>query len=495
VTHSRTSGEHPGGLVDAVEANSLAAAAGLLPGDVITHVSNQRLNDAVDFKYLISDESIELTVLRGDEQLIIPIEKEPDEDLGVSFAEATFDGIRTCNNKCFFCFLKGLPKGLRKPLYVKDDDYRLSFAHGNFVTLTNLTDEDWQRLEEQRLSPLRLSVHATDLDLRRRLLGNPKAPDVLEQIDRLSELGIRVHTQVVLCPGVNDGQALDQTIADLSASYPTVQTVSIVPVGATTAFDERAPSTDGMEACNPEYARQVVRQVSRHQRRLRRALGEPLVYLADELYLTAAARLPGARHYDGYEQFENGIGMTRWLIEDWKRARTRITRGARQSAPLQTRRIAVGCGTLIAPTLQDIFGQMDELLNTGTRMRPVRNNMFGPRVNASGLIGGNDFSEQLAGADCDAVFISRYALDWSGERFLDDVMAVELQQQLGKPVAFVSSMSEVIELLFDPGFLHRPLTVGSGPNQAGKSWNYHVDPDGHVMMAAKGEAQVTGRRT
>src|SRR5581483_4403607 len=167
------------------------------------------------------------------------VEKWPDDDLGLEFAEATWDGVRICANTCFFCFLKGLPKGLRRTLYVKDDDYRLSFLHGNFVTLTNLTDADWARLEEQRLSPLNVSVHATELDLRRRMLGYPDAPDIVAQLRRLGSLRIQAHTQIVLCPGINDGAHLDRTIADLSALYPTVQSISVVPVGATMQFEQR----------------------------------------------------------------------------------------------------------------------------------------------------------------------------------------------------------------------------------------------------------------
>jgi putative radical SAM enzyme (TIGR03279 family) len=469
-----------GGLVEAVEPGSIAAEIGLTPGDRITHVDGRELRDAIDFKYLISEESIELTVLRDDSEEVIALDKDPDEDLGVSFATATFDRITTCNNKCFFCFLKGLPKGLRKPLYLKDDDYRLSFAHGNFVTLTNLTDDDWQRLEEQRLSPLRISVHATDLALRRRLLGNPTAPDIVQQLDRLAALGIRAHTQVVVCPGVNDGPNLDETINDLAERYPTVQSIAVVPVGASLTQEDRMSAIEGMDACDPPYARAMVRQVSAHQRRLKRELGEELVYLSDEYYLTAGARLPSARRYNGYEQFENGIGMTRWLIEDFKRAKGRLNLA---SVPARPPRLAVLTGTLIAPTLTHLFAELNTLAAVNTMVIPVTNTLFGSRINASGLLPGNDLIRAARDLEADAVLMSRYALDWSGERFLDDVTATDLQQQIRKPVAFVTSISEVVDLLRDPAWPNRPLTIGAGPNQAGRSWTYEVDATSDLEAA------------
>ncbi|MEX2237537.1 MAG: DUF512 domain-containing protein [Dehalococcoidia bacterium] len=463
-----------GGLVEAVAPGSIADEIGLEPGDYITHVNGRELRDAIDFRYLTAEESVELTVVRGDEQEVVAFDKHPDEDIGVSFARATFDRVTTCNNKCFFCFLKGLPKGLRKPLYLKDDDYRLSFAHGNFVTLTNLTDDDWARLEEQHLSPMRVSVHATDLELRRKLLGNPTAPEILAQLDRLGEMGIRAHTQVVLCPGVNDGAALDQTIEELGARYPTVQTISVVPVGASLQAEERMSAVEGMDACDPPYARAIVGQVKAHQKNFRERWGEDIVYLSDEYYLTAGVPLPPARHYGDYEQFENGIGMTRWLVEDWKKAKKRLLPSPPR--PVSRPSIAILTGTLIAPVLSGLFAELSELTGVRTQVTAVTNTLFGSRINCSGLLGGADLLAAARATDADAILISRYSLDWSGTRFLDDVTAEDLQRELGKPVAFVTSMSEVVELLQDRLWFSRPLTIGAGPNQAGKSWIYQVDP-------------------
>ncbi|MFN8559459.1 MAG: PDZ domain-containing protein [Dehalococcoidia bacterium] len=245
-----------GGLVDAVQPGSLAAAAGILPGERVMAANGRSLRDAVDYQFY--GRAARCPARAGLGGRDVAFDKWPDDDLGIEFAEATWDGVRVCSNACFFCFLKGLPKGMRRTIYVKDDDYRLSFLHGNFVTLTNLTDADWARLAEQRLSPLNISVHATETALRRRMLGYDDAPDIIEQIRRLGRLRIQAHTQVVLCPGVNDGAHLDRTIADLGALYPTVQSVSIVPVGATAQFEERmgrvGKAQEEARACTPAYA-------------------------------------------------------------------------------------------------------------------------------------------------------------------------------------------------------------------------------------------------
>ena len=222
-----------GGAVSAIIPGSIADAIGLQAGDTVLAVGERRLRDVIDYRFAMADERIELLVRRGDEETIYEIEKDPDEDLGIEFVEPLFDRLRTCNNKCPFCFLTQMPKGMRKSLYLKDDDYRLGFLYGNFVTLTNLTEADWQRIEEQHLSPMYVSIHATDPALRAVLLGKPELPDVLEQIRRFGRLGVEVHTQIVALPGINDDAVLHQSIRELAALYPIVQTIAVVPVGLT----------------------------------------------------------------------------------------------------------------------------------------------------------------------------------------------------------------------------------------------------------------------
>ncbi|HEY8171876.1 MAG TPA: DUF512 domain-containing protein, partial [Dehalococcoidia bacterium] len=408
-----------GGVIDGVRPGSIAAQIGLTPGDRVTAIGGRELRDAVDFQFYASDETIALEVVRDGVAEVIEIEKEPDADLGIEFQDAAFDGVRICNNSCFFCFLKGNPKGMRKTLYVKDDDYRLSFFHGNFVTLTNLTDDDWVRLEEQRLSPINVSVHATDLELRRYLLGNKTAPDIVEQLRRLGAMGIRANTQIVLCPGVNDGAALDQTIDDLASLHPNVETISIVPVGATTVAEERiergAHATE-IQGCTPEHAREVIAQVAPYQARLRRAHGKSLIYLADEYYIIAGVEPPSAAHYDGFAQYENGIGMTRSLLEDWRKLR-RV--GPRVAIAPEFRRISVVCGSLVAPVLQRIAPELEAMTGAAVTVNAIDNTFFGRRVNVSGLLVMGDIERSLRGRDLgDLVVLPRYALDYTGTRFL-----------------------------------------------------------------------------
>jgi putative radical SAM enzyme (TIGR03279 family) len=479
-----------GGVIDAVRPDSIAGEIGLQPGDRVTAIDGHPLRDAVDFQYYAAEDVIALEVVRAGKPRVIKIEKHPDEDLGIDFQDAAFDGVKICNNSCFFCFLKGNPKGLRKTLYVKDDDYRLSFFHGNFVTLTNLTDEDWARLEEQRLSPINVSVHATEPELRRYMLGNRTAPDICEQLRRLGSLGIQANTQVVLCPGVNDGAALQRTIDDLSALYPTVQTISIVPVGATDVAEERiergAHSTE-IEGCTPEHARAVRALVTPYQRRFRKQHGRTLVYLADEYYLIAGSQPPGTAHYDGFAQYENGIGMTRSLIDDWRKARRgyqgshlgrqglarerRAGAGHPVSRPSRgARRVSVACATLIAPTLGSLASEFEAATGVRMSMHAIENRFFGPRVNVSGLLVADDLAEQLRGRDLgDLVVLPRYALDYTGQRFLDDGTPEELQRELGVPLAFASTLREVLQFVREP--LESDVTGASvAATTNGKAW-------------------------
>ena len=481
-----------GGVIDAVRDGSIAAHVGLLPGDRVIAIDGRQLRDAVDVQFYAAEDAIALDVLRDGVPLRFDVAKQPDEDLGIAFRDPAFDGMRICNNSCFFCFLKGNPKGMRRTLYVKDDDYRLSFYHGNFVTLTNLGTDDWSRLEEQRLSPINVSVHATDLALRRYMLGNKTAPDICDQLRRLGAMGIQANTQVVLCPGVNDASALDRTIGDLSALYPAVQTISIVPVGATMTAEERivrGAHSDEVAGCTPAYARSIIAQAAPYQQRFRREHGTTLLYLADEYYLTAGVEPPRAAHYDGFAQYENGIGMTRSLIEDWRRARRgqvagrlgmqglaredgvpRTLAAAPESARRPIRRASFVCGTLVAPTLQALGEEFAEVTGVSITVRSVENVFFGPRVNVSGLLTAGDIERQLGGGDLgDLVVLPRYALDYTGARFLDDRTPAQLQATLGVPLAFVSTLREVLHILDEP--LHsNVLGAGVGATTNGKSW-------------------------
>ncbi|NIO69660.1 MAG: DUF512 domain-containing protein, partial [Anaerolineae bacterium] len=358
------------GVIAAVAEGSIAEREGVRPGDQMVSINGHVLRDVIDYRFYGAEEELEIIVERDSQRRVFQVQRDYDEDLGIEFAAPTFDGIRRCNSHCAFCFIAGMPKGMRASLYVRDDDYRYSFLFGNFITLTNLTEGDWQRLAEQRLSPLYISVHATDLALRRRILGNPAAPDVMDQLRRLGELGIQLHTQIVLMPGLNDGSALAQTVADLATLYPAVQSIAIVPVGLT-----RYHRCD-LRPYRPEEAGPILDQITAWQRKYRSQHSLNLVYASDEWYLLAGHEVPSADEYDGFPQLENGVGLTRVFLDEWEETRSRVqgsTRSSRTcSAPakretsfatpeanssIKVRKIALVCGTLIAPVLEEIAAE------------------------------------------------------------------------------------------------------------------------------------------
>jgi putative radical SAM enzyme (TIGR03279 family) len=437
------------GLVSAVRPGSLAAEAGIEPGDAIVSANGHVLRDVVDLQFYAAEHEVEILVKKanGLDDLVL-FEKEIDEDLGLEFERATWDDVILCNNNCFFCFLKGLPKGMRKTLYMKDDDYRLSFLHGNFVTLTNLTNDDWSRLEEQRLSPLNVSVHATELELRRHMLSNDTAPDIIEQLRRLGDLGLQAHTQIVLCPGVNDGEHLARSIRDLGELYPTVQTISVVPVGASPKLEDWSLNRDGIELVRPtpESARAVVRTLAPFQKEFRKRFGATVVQCSDEFYVTAGVPIPGTAAYDGFPQYENGIGMVRTMLNDWSKTKRRLGVDG-VPAGVRDKRVVVGTAALIAPVLSVVAKEFNDLTGAKVSVAGVTNTVFGERVNVSGLVCGKDYVEQIRSADTDLYVLPRPSLDYFGEKFLDSMTVEEAEAGLGAPLGFASMWSDVVDIL------------------------------------------------
>jgi putative radical SAM enzyme (TIGR03279 family) len=419
-----------GGVIAEVRSGSIAAELGLRPGDALLSINGHVLRDVIDYRFYGAEEELELVVERGGEQSVYQVERGYDQELGIEFAEPTFDGLRRCNNRCEFCFLNGMPPGMRRSLYVKDDDYRYSFLFGNYITLTNLADDDWDRLAEQRLSPLYVSVHATDLALRRRILGNPAAPDVVEQLERLGRLGIQVHAQIVLIPNLNDSRRLARTVADLAALHPTVQSIAVVPLGLTKYH--RGP----FRVYRPEEAGPILIQISAWQQEHQRQRGLNLVYASDEWYLLAGQEVPPAEEYDGFPQLENGVGLARMLLdEDLRVSGFRFRVG----------KVTLVCGTLIAPLLES---RAAELSGVEIEVMPVENRFFWPTVTVSGLLTGRDVVEALRDRNLgDAVFLPRAMFDASGELTLDDVSPDAIWEALGGRVEVAGTMAEVAGLI------------------------------------------------
>jgi len=410
------------GIISAVQPGSLAARVGLRPGDELVAINGHSLRDVIDVQFYGAEERLTLLVRRGAEKLTLQAYRRYGEPLGLDFTGPTFDfSVRLCNNRCPFCFVSQMPPGLRAPLYVRDDDYRHSFLFGNYITLTNLSEEDWGRIEEQHLSPLYISVHTTEPDLRRRILRNPGAPDIMAQLRLLKDMGIEIHTQVVLLPGLNDGSLLDRSISDLAGLYPAVRSVSIVPVGITKYH------RGGFRPYTDEEMRQVRAQVTSWQRRLRQRLGVNFAYLADEWYLRLGENVPQLADYDGLDLRGNGVGLTRTLLEGWPEASRALTAlGAPQTWVT---------GVLAAPLLEELAGRFARRTGIAVKVVPVPNHFFGTTVSVAGLLTGRDVITRLREDSPQGVIVLPAVMFRGPEgQSLDEMRPEEIARALGRPV-------------------------------------------------------------
>lgn len=435
-----------GGIVDTVEPGSLADGLGWRSGDRILTINGHPLSDEIDFRFYSADERLTVVLSRRGRRLTFDIHKDYDTPLGITFRDILFDGVRTCGAHCVFCFVEQLPKGMRRSLYLKDDDFRLSFLHGNFVTLANVSESDLQRIVTQRLSPLYVSVHATDPSLRRKLLGRD-APDILTQIDTLAGGRIALHTQVVLCRDINDGAHLDQTIADLASRYPTVASIAVVPAGLSRHRRNKTP----IGAIDAQYSALMLHSIRRWQRRFRKEIGSRLVWPADEFYLSAGEPVPGASVYEGFPQIENGVGLVRRFLDSAARARRDLLPLLSEKTPGEVRprssvrsrarggvrplRVSLVTGTLAAPLLRDFALSMQNP-RVEFEVFEIVNRLLGNTVSVAGLLSGSDIKDQLRTAELgDVVMVPSVAL--RDEAFIDDVSVDELGQALGTRVEAV----------------------------------------------------------
>lgn len=445
------------GEVMATAPGSPASAAGIAPGDWLLSVNGHVLRDVIDFRFYTADDDLTLVVGRGETERTVRLTHGLSRPLGLELRGDGLDRITECNNHCPFCFVTQLPKGMRSTLHIKDDDYRYSFLFANFVTLTNLTDEDWARIAEQHLSPLYVSVHSTDVHMRRKLLGNRFAEDPLEQIDRLGRLGITVHTQLVTCPGINDGDHMARSIADLVARFPRVRTIAVVPVGLTRIRTERTMSRGmPLRKFTREEAGRVLDQVDTVQKENQRRYGAPIVHASDELYLVAGRTVPPAEHYADLSQLENGVGLVRQLLDDWRRLRRSLPK--RLPRP---RHISMACATLIAPVLQNIADQMNRIGNLRADLHVVSNRLFGDEVTVSGLLAGRDVLDTLDGRELgDILVLPRDMFDHSGTVTLDDMTLGEMQHAARRPIAAVKRFVDMQEVLVAQNY-HPSVDAGS----------------------------------
>jgi putative radical SAM enzyme (TIGR03279 family) len=445
------------GWVREVVPESPADRAGLQSGDLIRTINGHTIRDLVDYRFYVADEELAIGFERQLNQHEVHISKTFDENLGVLFGEEPAPFIRQCANKCVFCFIKGLPErfapqpglphGMRSTLYIKDDDYRYSFLFGNFITLTNLKEHDWQRLDEQKLTPLYVSVHTTDPELRRKMVDGPRAGDIIEHIQRLGSMGITCHTQLVLCPPINDGPQLDRSIQDLAELRPTVESISVVPVGLTKYNNMmKTGELPPLRHYTRAEADAVIEQVEAYQHRFEAEDPEegPFVYLSDEWYYLTEREFPPARHYGSYAQIENGVGMTRYLMDQWTRSKRKLP--ANMSQP---RRVTLVTSMMARPVIEQFAEDMRKVEGLVVQVLPVVNTFFGAEVTVAGLLCGKDVLAALEekGNLGDLVLLPRVMLDNSGERFLDDTTVAEFKDRLPVKAEFVRNAQETIEAI------------------------------------------------
>ncbi len=444
--------ERPIGHVVAVEPDSLAARLGVQPGDGLLAVNGVPCQDVIDVHFYAAEDHVELALRRGEETLTLAGPRREGQPLGLEFAHPTFDiDIRRCNNLCPFCFVLQMPPRMRRTLYIKDDDYRYSFLFGHFVTLTNLSPHDWERIKAQRLSPLYVSVHATDLELRRRCLRNPDAPDVLAQIRELGRHHITVHTQIVVTPGLNDGPHLERSVRDLAALWPVVESVSVVPVGLTRhhRYGHR-PNT-------PAEAEAVLGRCARWQEEFLERLGARFVYPTDEWYLVTGREVPPLEAYDDLEGLqENGLGMVRHFLDEWEQVRAGEIQPGGQQFPAE--HLTLVTGTLFAPVLRRAAEELAAATGARIDVLPVVNTRLGETITVAGLLMGQDVVAQAAGQDLGRVVVlPRIMFDHPDGVSLDDLHPTQIAQALGRPVALADLMGDVLDALtgrnaltFDP---------------------------------------------
>jgi putative radical SAM enzyme (TIGR03279 family) len=415
-----------GVVVAAVRPRTPAAAARLRAGDRILAVNGHALRDAIDFQFHAGEERLALTVERTGTVRELALRR-GHAGLGLELAAPTPSEIATCANKCVFCFIHQLPKGMRRSLYVKDDDFRLSFLHGNYITLSDLEEAALARIEAQRLSPLYVSVHATDPALRHQLLGRPRhGAEILPRLERLAKAGIRMHAQIVLCPGLNDGEHLARTVHELAPLHPHVATTAIVPVGLT-AHRQRLPA---LRPLADAEARALVATVSAWQQQFAAALGSRFVFLGDEVYLQAGASLPPADAYEGFPIAEDGIGLVRRFEDGFARVAARV------SAPARWRRATVVSGELYAPRLAALLAGAGV---DSPRVVAIRNEFFGGTIGVAGLLTGRDIQRAVAALDDpgEVVLVPAVAVRDGDGVFLDDLTPHDLGRELGMPVRVV----------------------------------------------------------
>ena len=430
--------------IESVEKNSIAKEIGFESGDSIISINGKKPRDLIDFQILISEEILDISILDKNKKIHnISIEKDQDTNLGINFKNALFDSIKQCNNNCPFCFIDQQPSGKRRSLYIKDDDYRLSFLYGSYLTLTNLRKEDWERIATQKLSPLYISVHSTDPKTREKLLKNKNAGDIIQKINWFKKNSIQMHAQIVVCPNINDGKILEQSIFELAKfhekSFKTVLSTAIVPVGLT----KFRPENDGLESIDKEYAKKTIKQVEEIQNSLQNSLGTRFCWLADEWYLIAGIKLPSYKTYENMPQESNGVGSIRSFLKTLK-----IKTRALPTSIKKQRKVSWVVGKLVHEALIPTVKKLNKIKGLTIQLYGLPSVYWGQEQVVTGLLTGEDLIFGLQKKDLgEELFIPSIMLKINSDLFLDDKNITEVESQLKTKIHVLDETNDIIKSL------------------------------------------------
>lgn len=428
-----------GHLIKKILPGSIAEEFELAPGDRLISINGHEIEDIFDYQFYAEDTYIEILIEKPDgEQWILEVDKEEDEDLGIEFDNGLMDEYRSCHNKCIFCFIDQMPKGMRDTLYFKDDDSRLSFLQGNYVTLTNMSEHDLDRIIQYHLSPINISFQTMNPELRCKMLNNRFAGEALKKVDRLNEAGIEMNGQIVLCKGVNDGEELAFSIREMMRYIPNLQSVSVVPVGLSKYRDGLFP----LEPFTREDAREVLSTIHHYQNESYQKYGNHFIHASDEWYILAGEELPQEENYDGYLQLENGVGMMRLLLNEFEEAMKELQEKiSADDLDFVPREISMATARLAYPFIRDMAARMMEMVpGLMIHVYEITNDFFGEMITVSGLLTGQDLIAQLTGKELgETLYLPQNVLRSGEEVFLDDVTVTEMEKALQVKVDIIKS--------------------------------------------------------
>ena len=431
-------------VIASVEKKSIAEEIGFESGDAIVAINGKKPRDLIDYQILINEEILELTVKDKQEKIhVIKIEKEQDANLGINFKDALFDSLKQCNNNCPFCFIDQQPPGKRKTLYIKDDDYRLSFLYGSYLTLTNLREIDWERISIQKLSPLYISIHSTNADVREKLLKNKKARDIVNQIEWFAEKSLQMHAQIVVCPGINDGKILEDSINTLSKFHninkKTVISVAIVPVGLT----KFRPEDDELLPINKEYAQKMILKIERIQKELKKKIGSRFCWLADEWYLIAGYGLPHYSTYEDMPQESNGVGTIREFLKDLEKQTKSMPKKISSK-----RNVSWIVGKLVYEALLPICAKLNLINGLTVNLYGLPSIYWGQEQVVTGLLTGEDLIYGLKNKELgDSIYLPSIMLKMNTDLFLDDKTLGDVERKLKTNIHVVENANDIINNL------------------------------------------------